>query len=284
MKTSLLFFLTVSLISIPSYSFVSGPSSVKTDENLLTISNQSEGGTIEPNTNKSSFQSAQISILKLRYSRGLKNPFDSGDSSLFIEAGQFSSGKEQVGSNLFYDEDKGSFVILGYSFDLIHTPEKQLSLYAQASPSRSYNKNKFSNPRLDLFALGLVSSFSLSENLFQKSLIHYGSGDTPEQNSSIAVDIGFGYKLTQILGRQAVITSSLFLEADTSEHFDSAYDTVFSPTGTQDRVRSFKYGSLVGFDIELTKNTALNLSYLQKLGGYDARSTQILSAGLSLKF
>jgi hypothetical protein len=41
---------------------------------------------------------------------------------------------------------------------------------------------------------------------------------------------------------------------------------------------------VVGFDAAVTEKINLSFSSLQKLGGYDARSTLIYNAGLGYKF
>lgn len=277
-------FIIVFLLSSYSNAFVSGPSTVNEGENYISLGTQVERGKVEPNENKSSFQDAQIDIYKIKYARGFDGLLDLKRSNVYFEYGNFTSSKEQVGSALFYDKDQGSYLTLGLSGDIVHDLDKQFGFYVQTTPSKSYNKNKFSNPRLDLFALGLTSAFNITENFFQKNLIHYGSGDGSAQNSYLAVDTGYGYRLNHLLGRQFTIFGSLFLEADMSERKDSSYDIAFSPTGTEDRIRAFKYGTLVGADIAITNQINFNFNYLQKLGGYDARSTQIYTANIGFKF
>lgn len=281
MKTIFIFCL---FIATSAHAFVSGPSSVNAGENYISAGLQSERGKVEPNENRASFQDAQIDIYKLRYTRGFEGLLNLSRSSLFVEYGSFQSAKEQVGNTLFYNKDSGSYLTLGLAGDFMHDLDKQFGFYVQFSPVRSYNEKKFSNPRLDQFAVGLTSAFHISENFFQKNLIHYGSGDTPSQNSYLAIDTGFGYKLNHLVGRQLTVTASLFLEADTSERKDTGYDAAFSPAGTQDRIRAFKYGTVIGADVALTEYLNLAVSSLQKLGGYDARSTQIMNASLGYKF
>ncbi len=272
------------LVSIDAIAFVSGPGSVNVGDNYINAGIQVERGKIEPNENKLSYQDAQIDIYKLRYVRGLDSLFGMNTSNLYFEYGSFSSVKEEVGSDLFYEKDQGNYLMLGLSDDLVREPEKQFGFYLQIMPNRSYNKNKFSNPRLDLFALGLTSAFNITDNFFYKSLIHYGSGDSTSQNSYLAIDSGYGYKLNHLFERQFTISGSLFLEADMSERKDQSYDTAFSPAGNQDRIRAFKYGTLLGADVTIADQVNLNINYLQKLGGYDARSTQIYTATVGYKF
>ncbi|MBK7844174.1 MAG: hypothetical protein IPJ71_10835 [Bdellovibrionales bacterium] len=264
--------------------FVSGPSSVGAGENYIGIGTQSERGKVEPNENRSSFQGAQIDIYKLKYVRGFEGLLGLGSSNVYFESGSFSSSKEQVGSTLFYERDQGSYLTLGLSGDFVHELEKQFGFYVQASPLRSYNKDKFSNPRLDMFAVGLTSAFNITDDFFQRNLIHYGSGEGSHQNSYLAIDTGFGYRLNRLGGRPLTVSGSLFLEADMSERNDPAYDAAFSPSGTRDRVRAFKYGTLLGADMGITNRINLSVNYLQKLGGYDARSTKIYTANIGFKF
>lgn len=281
MKKILLVFL---FICQNSHAFVSGPGSIDVNENFISLSSQVERGKIEPNENKASFQSAQMDIYKLRYVRGLRNFLGMNHLNVYIEYGEFSSNKEQVGTTLFYERNLGSFLTVGASGDIVHDLEKQFGIYLQATPIRNYNKDKFSNPRLDVFAFGVTTTAKLTNNFFQKNLIHIGAGDKPNQNSYLAIDTGFGYKLDELANRQLSLSASLFLEADTVERKDERYDAAFSPSGTQDRVRAFKYGTLLGLDMAISKKINLKINYLQKLGGYDARSTQIYTMNLGYKF
>lgn len=277
-------FFSILFTSLGGFAFVSGQSSVNEGENYLSAGVQSERGKVEPNENKASFQDAQIDIYKLKYVRGLEGQFGLSRSNFYIEYGRFSSAQEQVGATLFYKKDQGSYLTLGLSGDFLHDLERQFGFYIQISPNREYNKNKFSNPRLDLFALGITSAFNVTNHFFQRNLIHFGSGDSTNQNSYLAIDTGFGYRMNHLLGRQFSFFGSLFLEADTSERKDQAYNLAFSAPGEQDRIRSFKYGTVTGIDTALTDEVNLSLNSLQKLGGYDARSTQIYTLNLGFKF
>jgi hypothetical protein len=280
LKTALIF----SFFSLNAYALVSGPSTPQADEQIIIYSNQAERGKVEPNENRNSFQSADIQIQRLNYSHGIKDFLGLDRSHIFVELGQFKSAKEQVGATLFYDEDSGDYVNIGFSADLSHHLDRNLGFYFNYSLARNYNKEKFSNPRLDQFAFGFTTAAEVTENIFHKTLLHFGSGDSKAQNSYLAADIGFGYKLNLLLGRLSSFSTSVFLEADTAERFDAKYDVGFSPVGTQDRIRAFKYGTVIAFETELTKALFVGATHLQKLGGYDARSTQITSFQVGYKF
>lgn len=274
----------VALISFNTFALVGGVSAVDEGENRISLEAQTEGGKIEPNENKSSFQDADIKVNRLKYSYGLGDFFKLSTSNISIEYGQFSSKEERVGASLFYPSDSGGYVSLGFSAELVHDADRLFGFYVNVIPSSSYNEKKFSNPRMDKFSFGLNSSFNISESVFQKSLIHYGSGDGQDQNSYVAVDTGFGFRLNKWVNFPLVLSSSLFLEADLKDRFDSSYDAVFSAPSETDRIRAFKYGTLLGVSAEATKEISILFDYLQKLGGYDARSTQISKLGIAYKF
>lgn len=266
------------------YGFVSGPSTVSDNESYFTIGTQIERGKIEPNENKSSYQDAQIDIYKIKYTKGFAGNSLFSRYNIYTEYGIFSSGEEKVASDSFYQSDNGNYVTLGIYGDIFHDLEKQFGIYLQVTPFRNYNEDKFSNPRLDLFSFGIASAHHVTENFFNTNLIHFGSGESSKQNSYFAVNTGYGYKLNELLGRQFTITGSLFFEADSTKRFDASYDSVFSPTGKQDRVQSFKYGTLIAIDFSVSQNFNLSLNSLQKLAGYDARATQIYTATLGYKY
>ena len=264
--------------------FVSGPSAVNPGENALIAGTQIERGKVEPNENRLSYQDAKIDIYKIKYVRGLENILGFSHASVFLEYGQFASAEEKVAATLFYKNDKGSYATIGFSADVLHEIDRQFGFYIQLYPLRDYNKKKFSNPRLDLFAFGLTSAFNITDNFFQKNLIHRGSGDGADQNSYLAVDSGLGYRLNRYLEIPVTLAGSLFIEVDTSQRKDAAYDASFTPGGGEDRISAFKYGTVMGADISLSKNLSLNFNYLRKLGGYDARSTEIYTFNLGIKF
>ena len=276
--------LLATFISFNAVALVSGVNAVEEGESRIGIEAQTEGGKIEPNENKASFQDADIKVNRLKYSYGLGDFFKLSNVNINIEYGQFTSKEERVGASLFYPSDAGNYMSVGFSAELVHDADKVLGLYLNVIPTSSYNEKKFSNPRVDLYSLGLNSSFNISENVFQKNLIYYGSGDGQDQNPYLAIDTGFGFRLNKLVKFPLFLFSSLFLEADLKDRYDNSYDAVFSATGTQDRIRAFKYGSLLGLAAEVTNEINITFDYLQKLGGYDARSTQISKMGLSYKF
>lgn len=280
----IMIFIGFTLMGFKALALVGSTVALAEGENRIILEAQTEAGKIEPNENKASFQDADIKVNRIKYTYGFGDFFNLTASNINVEYGQFSSKEERVGASLFYPSDKGSYLSLGFSAELLHDADRLFGFYVNITPISDYNEKKFSNPRIDKFSFGLNSSFNLSESVFQKSLIHYGAGDGQDQNSYIAVDTGFGFRLNKLVSFPLVLSSSLFLEADLKDRFDSSYDAAFSAPGQTDRVRAFKYGTLLGVSADVSKDISLSFDYLQKLGGYDARSTQISKFGVGYKF
>lgn len=66
-----------------SYALVSGPEGSNAGKKSIRLSSQMERGKVEPNENKTSFQSAQIDLFKLRYVQDLKSLFGLSGSNIF---------------------------------------------------------------------------------------------------------------------------------------------------------------------------------------------------------
>lgn len=267
-----------------AYALIGGSDTLGPNENRYTVESQIERGKVEPNEDKTSFQDAKINIYKLKYSRGFSDFSVFLRPTLNLEFWHFNSAEEKVGATVFYAKDSGSFSNLGFSADFVHDPDKQIGFYLYFRPIVKYNANKFSNPRLDRFSLGMTNSHNLTQTVFQKNLVHLGSGDGAAQNPYLAVNNGFGIRLNEYVGKSAILSGSLVFEADLKDRFDTTYDATFSAPSKPDRVRSFKYGVLVGINADIRQRLSISIDFLQKLGGYDARSTQIAKAALHYKF
>lgn len=268
-----------------AFSFVSATQSTKEGQVFLQFENQLERGKIEPNEDKSSFQDASINIYKLKSHLGVGQLFIFSDANLSLDYSIFSSKKEVFENTLIYPSDDGHFLSFGFSGDFLHDDQKKMGLIFKLMPLKKYNKNKFSNPRLDTFTLGVNSSINLSELVFHKSFIQFGSGDRPQQNSSFFLQNEIAFRLDEYIHRSSAFSFGFVLEMDTSERLDINYDRLFSASNRSDRVRASKYGLVAGLDMVLINDLSLNVQFLQKLGGYDARATQVMSIafGYSLK-
>ena len=279
-------FVTISFLvfGLQAHALVSSPSTVTSGEWAIESKSTSERGKVEPNENKDSFQSAKINIYQLSAAYGLSGISFGNDHFLRLDYRYFTSGKEEVGGQVFYEEDTGNAATLTYGFNFVHEPVYSAGMYASVSPLASYNKDKFSSPRVDLWALGLRSGLEFNSNWFTENSIHYGSGQPGRQNSYLAFTNVVGLKLSGATEWPVTLKFGPYAELDLQERADAKYDAAFSAPGRTDRIRSMKVGVIGGVDINLPSNWYLSGGYVQKLGGYDAPATNALFVSVGVKF
>ena len=275
-RTLLKYLVLIALfISFESQALVTSPIPLAPNESLIEVKIIREGGLIEPNENRQSFQPAKIDIYQLAVSHALGNPFAFGqDHFVRLEYRNFISGKEE-----FYAADRGQSLTATYGFNFVHTPAYSAGLYAGISPVTQFNQDKFSVPRVDLFHFGLTSGLEINSNWFLTHSIHYGSGIPDKQNSYISLTNFLGYK-TQGWS----LKLGPYLEFDITERADANYDAKYSAAGTSDRIKAAKFGILGFLEYAITAETAINAGFIQKQSGYDAVATNALILGISTRF
>ncbi|NJL23876.1 MAG: hypothetical protein HC902_00940 [Calothrix sp. SM1_5_4] len=243
-----------------------------------------ERGKVEPNENRDSYQSAEIDIYKLSLARGFGDLSFGKDHFLRFDYSRFTSGKEQVGSQVFYEKDTGNVATFIYGFNFVHELSYSAGVYLSVSPLTDYNKEKFSTPRVDLWSIGLKSGLEINSSWFLEGLLHYGSGIPGQQNSYVAFTQLVGLKLAETIAFPLTLKFGPYAELDMQDRNDSKYDTAFSAPGRTDRIRSMKIGTVSSLDAEISRNWYVSAGYVQKLGGYDAPATNATFASLGVKF
>jgi len=242
-----------------------------------------ERGKVEPNENTASFQKAKIDIYEASAARFFGAGFGSRHFAK-LQLRAFESGREEAAGRLFHEKDRGQAISLTYGFDLVHELRYSLGIYASVTPFASFNKAKFSQPRIDLASLGFQLGVGLSDSFSMETLLHFGLGYARQQNSYLAFSQVVGWNLEQATGLPANIKLGPYLEMDLQERYDDKYDAAFSPTGRPDRIRAVKFGLLGAFNVGLGNDWYASLAYVQKIGGYDAPATNATSLGLGRKF
>lgn len=271
-------------VSFPALALVSSPATVSEGKSALEVKAMVDRGKVEPNENMTSYQSANINIYQLSFSRGLSSPGFGFDHFIRVEYRYFNSGKEQVGSQVFYEKDSGHVASVSYGFNFVHERAFSAGMYLSVSPLAVLDRNKFSNPRVDWVAAGLKSGVELSNSFFLEHLVHFGSGLPPKQNSYLAFAQNLGFKMKEAVSIPVSIRAGPYVEVDLRDRFDSKYDSVFSAPGRTDRIRSVKMGVFAGLDLVISENWYGTLGYIQKLGGYDAPATNATYGSLGLKW
>lgn len=275
---------SISFVSIESMALVSSPVSAGNGLWNVELRSTLERGKIEPNENKASYQPAEIDVHQISITKGLENISYGSDHFARIDLKYLKSGEERVQGQTFYESDNGTVATLSYGFNFAHEPNYTSGFYLSLSPITSFNKEKFSVPRVDLWSVGFRTSAELSDKVYIEDSIHYGAGIPRKQNSYLAFTHLFAFRLNTIVRLPFTLKWGPYAELDTSERTDHQYDTAFSPPGTSDRIRSMKVGVISSVEFALSKQSYSTITYVQKLGGYDAPATNALSLAIGINF
>lgn len=239
-----------------------------------------ERGKIEPNENRASFQAAQIDVHQIGLSRHFG---DSWGASSFarLELKTFTSGEEAVDGRVFYPADSGYAATVGFGANFLEEERARAGFYVTLTPFKSLNEEKFSIPRIDLWSLSFNLSVQWGQRYSMSESLHYGSGLSGQQNSYVSFKHLFGVRFDSLEWARLRFEAGPYVEMDTSERFDEKYDAVFSPSGNRDRIRSAKFGTIIGVDAHFSNDYRMGVMFVQKLGGYDAPATNGLLLSLA---
>lgn len=273
----------IMLNSISAHALVSSQAQGNEGDWRMELRTILERGKVEPNENRASFQRAKINTLEASATHYFGAGFGSRHFAK-LQVRTFQSGREEAGGQEFHRRDNGQAFTLTYGFDPVHELRYSLGIYASLTPYAKFNRRKFSQPRIDLASLGAQLAVGLSDSLSLDTLLHFGLGYSRQQNSYFAFSQAIGWNLEPALGLPAAIKFGPYAEIDLQDRYDEKYDSAFSALGRSDRIRAAKFGLLGGLDFGLGGGWYGGLTYVQKLGGYDAAATNATSANLGLKF
>ncbi|HMR05414.1 MAG TPA: hypothetical protein PKA88_06540 [Polyangiaceae bacterium] len=208
-----------------------------------------------------------------------------------------SNGARYLGGGVceFYDDDTGTLVSATVSTALVHDPKFAFGVYLRGTVPFKMNLEKFANPRLDYIAGGWQMGVELQDWLGFESTLYLGSGTRPfskEQNGAVAVGNLLHFKAERwLLPWKAGVKVGPYVEGDIHERFDPRYDAAYSaqeppqpgvttPVREKDRIRAARFAVAFLPYFLVTKNLSVELGYVQKFFGYDARATQAYFVGL----
>ncbi len=194
----------------------------------------------------------------------------------------------------FYPEDTGTLLSATVSTALIHDPKFAFGVYLRGTVPLKMDKEKFANPRLDYFAGGWQIGVELQPWLAFESTLYFGMGTRPfgdEQNGAAAVGNLLHFKAERwLLPWKAGVKFGPYVEGDIHERFDKRYDAAYSaqvppqpgstPARERDRIRAARFALALLPYFLVTENLSVELGYIQKFFGYDARATQAYFVGL----
>lgn len=210
-------------------------------------------------------------------------------------AGECIAGAEYLGDGVcrFHPADEGAIVTSTVSFAVIHDAKFALGLFARTQIPIGMQLDKFANPRIDYFALGSQVGVDLKPWLIYESSIYFGSGTRPfgeQQNGAFALTNLFHLRARSwLLPWKAGLKLGPYLEVDLHERHDARYDAAYgaialgapgeAASQVSDRIRAVRFATVLTPYFLITEHLALELGYIQKFFGYDARATQVYFVG-----
>lgn len=275
-----------------------------------------ERGLVEPNENKASWQKAEWQMLTVGggYTFGDYGVFQ--DVSLRAEITGYYSPAEVndpergtvdpsacagtvVGPGLcqFHPSDRGAFVTPSVGTSLVHTGSFALGVFVLANIPMGVDYSKFVLPRIDWVGGGFRAGVDLTPWLTLEQSFYVGSGSAgsgsagrTKQNGTFAATQLFAFK-TGRLGTSPFFRLGVkvgpYVDGDLiGERTDEAYDRAFTagyPART-DRIRMFRFASMILPYVQMSDTVSLELGYLQKIFGYDTPATQLYMATLRYVF
>lgn len=221
---------------------------------------------------------------------------DAGSSAPGTIGPECTAGARYLGGGVceFHPEDDGTLVTLSLSGAVVHSADFALGLFVRGTVPIGMDLDKFGNPRIDYFAGGTNVGVELRPWLGFESSVFLGSGTRPfgkQQNGAVALSTLFHFRARQwLLPWRAGVKIGPYVEGDIHERYDERYDRAYSPVvlpqpGAQpeqsrDRIRAARFAVATLPYFLVTDHLSVELGYVQKFFGYDARATQVYFAGV----
>jgi hypothetical protein len=194
----------------------------------------------------------------------------------------------------FHAEDRGTIVTASISAAVAHDPKYAFGLYLRGQAPLGMDLDKFANPRIDYFSGGWQAGVELTDWLGYESILFVGGGTRPfgkQQNGAVALNNLLHFRARRwLLPWKAGVKIGPYVEGDLHERFDARYDAAFSPTElpqpgqspkrATDRIRAARFAVALLPYFLVTEHLAVELGYVQKFFGYDARATQAWFGGV----
>lgn len=211
-------------------------------------------------------------------------------------AGECTAGAVYLGDGAcrFHPEDRGTLLSASVSFAAVHTPSSALGFFVRSQLPLGMDLDKFQNPRIDYLAGGALAGVEFTPWLGFESQFFLGLGTRPfgkEQNGAVALtNLVHAHARSWLLPWKAGFKLGPYVEGDIHQRFDARYDSAYSPIvqsqpeaeprQSRDRIRAARFALALLPYFLVTEYLSVELGYVQKFFGYDARATQAYSLGL----
>jgi hypothetical protein len=266
-----------------------------------------ERGKVEPNENPASWQKANWELYSVGggYTYGDAGPIR--DLSFRFEGTWFTAPAERSdpsrgtvaaercltgripapGQCVFHSADSGVFLTPSVAFNIIHKGDFSFGFFVLGNIPVGIDYRRFVVPRTDFVAGGFQTGTRLTPSFTFESRTYLGSGlklGGGKQNGTIAITNLLGFEASKwLLPWKAGIKGGSYFDGDLfGERSDAAYDAAYTagyPDRT-DRIRMMRFGVVVAPYAQITEHAAIELSFVQKIFGYDTPATKFLSLGV----
>lgn len=272
-----------------------------------------ERGLVEPNENRASFQKARWEMLTVGggYTFGDLGPLQ--DFTVRADVTGYQSPAEVTeparglavpqsacttpvteGACEVHPADRGAFASASVATSLVHTGSFAFGVFLVGNVPMGVDYSKFVLPRIDLVGGGFRTGTELSKYVATENSFYVGSGSWGrggKQNGTFAATQLIGVKSPRLGGDATFVRLGVkagpYVDGDLfGERTDEAYDRIFTagfPERT-DRIRMFRFAAMVLPYVQISDRFSLELSYLQKIFGYDTPATQLYGATARVVF
>ena len=200
------------------------------------------------------------------------------DFTLRLTNQYFTSAEEVYQGSAVYEKDEGNILTFEAAANFVHEIDRTFGFFIRSSLPISMNIQKFSNPKIDLFGIGLQAGVKYTQTFGSEFVIYYGNGfrrGSDSQNSALTVMVPLVVNTTAwIFSHGAAFKLGPFFDGDLRDRTDSAYGT--------ESVRSFRFGFAVLPSVRVTPSFGVDCGYIQKLSGAYFRATK--DAFLGVRF
>lgn len=295
------------LVSTSAHALIPVPVGGRAGDVDVTARVTLERGKVEPNENPASWQNANWELYSVGggYTYGDAGPLR--DLSFRLEGTWFTAPTERSdpsrglvpadrcltgripgpGQCVFHSADTGVFITPSFAFNVIHRPAFSFGFFLLGNIPIGIDSRRFVVPRTDFVAGGFQTGTRLSPSFTFESRTYFGSGlkmGGGKQNGTIAITNLLGYEAASwLLPWKAGIKAGSYFDGDLfGERADAAYDAAYTAGYPErsDRIRMMRFGAVVAPYAQVTEHAALELSFVQKIFGYDTPATRFISIGV----
>lgn len=295
------------LSTVPAAALIPVPVGGRAGDVDVTARVTLERGKVEPNENPASWQKANWELYTVGggYTYGDAGPLR--DLAFRLETTWFTAPAERsdpsrgpvpaarcatgripaVDQCVFHSADSGLYFTPSVSFNAIHKGAFSFGFFVLGNIPIGIGYRRFVVPRTDLVAGGFQTGTRLAPSFTFEARVYAGSGGTlggGKQNGTIAITNLLGYEAaTWLLPWKAGVKGGTYFDGDLfGERADAAYDAAYTAgyPDRSDRIRMMRFGVLVAPYAQITERAALELSFVQKVFGYDTPATKFISIGV----